>query len=103
MISYNHYASGAVGDFFYRRIAGIEQTQPAYKCFRIAPVPGGNITWAKAHVDTPYGRIVSDWTMDDGRFKITVSVPVGTACMLQLPNGQEEELGSGDNTYEVSM
>lgn len=27
MVSFNHYASGAVGDFLYRRIAGIEATE----------------------------------------------------------------------------
>ncbi|MFA6830513.1 MAG: family 78 glycoside hydrolase catalytic domain, partial [Bacilli bacterium] len=48
MISFNHYASGAVGDFLYRRVAGIEQTLPGYQTLRIAPLIGGGITSCKA-------------------------------------------------------
>ena len=33
MISYNHYASGAVGAFLYQRIVGIEAVDPGYKTF----------------------------------------------------------------------
>ena len=57
MISYNHYASGAVGDFLYRRVAGIEALEPGYREFKVQPVLGGEITWAKSHVQTPYGQI----------------------------------------------
>lgn len=41
MISYNHYCSGAVGDFLYRRVAGLEAVEPGYKTFCVKPVLGG--------------------------------------------------------------
>ena len=38
MVSFNHYAAGAVGDFLYRRVAGIEALEAGYKRFRVAPL-----------------------------------------------------------------
>lgn len=100
MVSFNHYAFGAVGDFLYRRVAGIETKEGGYKRFSIAPVFDKALTYAKAEVDTPYGVIKSDWKMDGGKFKISVRVPTGTECELTLPSGKKTELKSG--TYDFS-
>ena len=40
MISYNHYASGAVGDFLYRRVAGIEPLEAGLQAL-CRQAPGG--------------------------------------------------------------
>lgn len=103
MISYNHYASGAVGDFLYRRIAGIESLEAGYRTFKIAPVLGGDITFARGSVDTPYGIIVSDWKLDGKTFCIEVTVPIGTKCELRLPEGSVKELSSGVYSFEVMV
>lgn len=97
MISYNHYASGAVGDFLYRRVAGIEPIEPGYRHFRAAPLPGGGITWAKSHVRTPYGTVSVHWTKEENRFAIDVTVPMGTTCTLQMPDGTVEQLPCGSH------
>ncbi len=103
MISYNHYASGAVGDFLYRRVAGLEATSPAYRTFRVKPVPGGGITSAAAEVDTPYGVAGSDWKLEGGTFTITVKVPIGTDCELVLPSGETKKLASGTHTASCAV
>jgi alpha-L-rhamnosidase len=95
MISYNHYASGAVGDFLYRRIAGIEPTAPGYKRFMINPLISKEIKHAKGVFDAPYGRIVSDWKVLGDKFVINVSVPVGCECELHMPDGSIMSIGSG--------
>jgi alpha-L-rhamnosidase len=74
MISYNHYASGAVGAFLYRRVAGIEATEAGYRTFRIQP-------------------------LEDGVFNLTVQVPVDTTCQLTLPDGTTQTLGSGQYSF----
>ena len=96
MISYNHYASGAVGDFLYKRIAGIEATEAGYRRFRIAPLVGGGLTSARGEVETPFGRIVSDWRLEEGRFSIDIEVPVGTECELTLPDGSVKNFRCGN-------
>ncbi len=95
MISFNHYASGAVGDFFYRRIAGIEPKAAGYEKFEVRPIVGGGLTEAKAKLSVPYGDIKSEWKISGGRFTLTVSVPVGCECTAVLPSGKERTLGSG--------
>lgn len=101
MISYNHYASGAVGDFLYRRVAGLEPTTAGYRTFRVCPVPGGGLTWAEASVMTPYGKAASAWKIEEGKlFTQTVVVPAGTVCTLTMPSGKVQTLTQG--TYTVS-
>ena len=97
MISYNHYASGAVGDFLYRRVAGIEATKPGYEAFRVKPLVGGGLTGAKAWTETPYGRIAVEWRAENGGFSIHVEVPVGATCTLEMPDGSKTVLTSGSH------
>ncbi|MFD2879491.1 alpha-L-rhamnosidase C-terminal domain-containing protein [Paenibacillus rhizoplanae] len=77
MNSFNHYAYGAVGDFLYRHVAGIEQTEegPGYKQFLIQPHPGGGLTSAAASLESMYGTIRSEWTIDSGTIELTAVVP----------------------------
>lgn len=95
MVSFNHYANGAVGDWLYRRIAGIEPSSGGYKTFRIQPLPGGGLTAARGAVQTPYGQIESGWQLAGDRFSIDIAVPVSTSCSLILPNGEQHQLTSG--------
>lgn len=46
---------------WYRRTAGIEEIQPGYRRFRVQPLPGGDLTWAESHTETPYGKIALRW------------------------------------------
>ncbi len=103
MISYNHYASGAVGDFLYRRVAGIEPVEAGYRKFMIKPVVGGGITSAEGRLNTPYGVIVSDWKVNGDEFNIRVEVPVGSSCRLMLPDGSSRDLGSGSYEFDCRM
>lgn len=103
MVSFNHYANGAVGDWLYRRIAGIEATTGGYKSFRIKPFVGGGITYAKGSVQTPYGRILSDWRIEGSSFIINIEVPVSTTCTLILPNSDSYSLPSGCYQYTCNL
>ena len=98
MVSFNHYASGAVGAFLYQKTAGIEALEAGYRRFRIAPLPGGGLTGVSASVRTPYGKIVSEWKRADGTFELKVQVPVGTTCICLMPDGSSREFDSGSYT-----
>ncbi|MEX0929940.1 MAG: family 78 glycoside hydrolase catalytic domain, partial [Balneolales bacterium] len=43
MNSLNHYAYGAIGDWLFKEVAGIQPAEPGYKTIRIEPVPGGGL------------------------------------------------------------
>ncbi|WP_430645008.1 family 78 glycoside hydrolase catalytic domain [Agromyces sp. GXS1127] len=103
MVSFNHYAAGAVGDWMYRRIAGIEPVTGGYREFRVAPLVGGGLTSASGAVETPYGRASSSWTLDGDRFSLRVEVPVSTRCTVVLPDGTTHATGSGAHEFACEL
>lgn len=103
MVSFNHYAAGAVGDWMYRRIAGIEPVTGGYRAFRIVPVPGGGLTSAEGRLRTPYGLVVSRWEIVDDQFTLHVEVPVSTTCTVRLPDGTESVVASGVHEFRAPL
>lgn len=100
MISFNHYASGAVGDFLYRRIAGIEAIEPGYKKFKIAPKITPELTFAKAYTHSAYGKISSSWKIKDEKFILEIEVPIGSECEVIMPSGKTINVKNGKYTFE---
>lgn len=100
MNSYNHYAYGAVGDWMYRTVAGIQPLSPGYKSFRIAPQPGGDLEWVQASLDTGYGRIESSWYKTATGFKSVVKVPANTIAQIEVPGTSPVTVGSGEHRLE---
>lgn len=102
MVSFNHFSYGAVGDFLYRRIAGIEILQGGGRQIRIAPLTGGGLTQAQGYVHTAYGKVSSKWEIRDGRIRLEIEVPCGSQCLVKLP-GMEKVVGSGQYVFEEEM
>ena len=94
MNSLNHYAYGAIGEWLYRVVAGIEidKKHPGYKHILFQPHPGGGITNAKANIHTMYGLVDSEWEISDGLFNYQVIVPPNTHATVTLPNGVLENV-----------
>jgi alpha-L-rhamnosidase len=88
MNSFNHYAYGAIGEWLYRVVAGLEADpeEPGYKHVRIQPQPGGGLTLARAELYTMYGLTTSAWELNDGRFHIEATVPPNTHATVRLPH-----------------
>ena len=85
MNSFNHYAYGAVGDWMYRRMAGIMETTPGYKEIAIQPHIGGNFTFVKADIDTYYGIVSSHWKIENGILQMHVEIPANTKATIYIP------------------
>lgn len=105
MNSYNHYAYGAIGDWMYRNMAGInsDPAAPGYKKINIVPKPGGGITSASGELNTPYGWVTSSWKIEGGLFKLDVQVPANTNATVILPSAEEKEIGSGAYHFECRI
>jgi len=90
MNSFNHYAYGAIGEWMYRVMAGIEidEAAPGYKHILIQPQPGGGFTQVKASHNTMYGTVSSAWTLKDDTFELAVEVPANTWATVRLPKAQ---------------
>ena len=87
MNSFNHYAYGAIGDWMYRAIAGIntEESGPGYKHIQIKPQIGGDLTFARAELQTYYGKISSHWKAENGKMQLDVAIPANTKATIYLP------------------
>jgi len=91
MNSLNHYAYGAVGDWLYQTVAGLQPAAPGYKRIRIAPKPSDTLTHARALYESLHGRIASSWQRTDERFRLTVDVPPNTRATVRLPGALSVE------------
>jgi alpha-L-rhamnosidase len=98
--SLNHYAYGAVGDWLYRVVAGIDEAAPGYKQILIHPHIGAGLTWVEAHYQCPYGRIVSNWRRRGNVLIMKVVIPPNTTATIILPKkGQDESKAVGPGRY----
>ena len=100
--SLNHYSKGAVISFLHSHVGGLQllDEHPAYRRFRVAPTPGGDITWCEVAHDAPYGRIESSWQLEAGHFRLTTTVPPGTTAEIVLPDGTRREQSPGTAVHE---
>jgi alpha-L-rhamnosidase len=106
MNSYNHYAYGAVGEWMYKVIGGIDfdPEKPGYKHIRIRPQPGGGMTWAKTALMSSYGRIATSWTIDGGKFHLDVTIPPNATATVTLPgNRGTSEIGAGSYSFDAQV
>ena len=97
MNSFNHYAFGAVGDWMYQNIGGIDvdPAAPGYLRSRIAPRPGAGLTSASASLETVYGTLVSAWRLDRQRFVLDVTIPANTSAEVTLWDARLDQVREG--------
>ncbi len=103
MISYNHYASGAVGAFLYQRLAGIEALDVGYKKFKVDPYLNSYLTSVEAKTTCMYGEIFVKYQIVYNKYRLEVKVPLLTTCELHLPNGQQRILSNGSYKFEIPL
>lgn len=87
MNSFNHYAYGAIGDWMYRVMAGIDtyESAPGYKEIKIMPHIGGDFTYANADYQTNYGLVSSHWKNENGQLQMNVEIPANTTARIFIP------------------
>lgn len=92
-----HNCYNGIGNWFYQAVGGIrpDAEAPGYKHFYIEPQIPAGVTWAKTTKETPYGTAAVDWTLDGGKLKLRVTVPVGSTATLVVPAGAADCLMDG--------
>ena len=87
MNSFNHYAYGAIGDWMYRIMVGIDTYEDGvgYKHSRIKPHVGGGLSNASASLQTYYGKLSSGWKLENGKFSLDVEIPANTTATVYVP------------------
>jgi alpha-L-rhamnosidase len=117
MISFNHYAYGAVVDWMYRNVGGIKPLSPGYRQASISPRPVSGLTYCRSQIHTRFGSLESAWNIaSHGDLVIRITVPFGVTSVLDLPvtdtsrvtvNGavstQGASIGHGTHTVVVTQ
>ncbi|MCP8885138.1 glycoside hydrolase family 78 protein [Devosia sp. XJ19-1] len=120
MNSFNHYAYGAVGEWLYARVAGIDwdEAAPGYSTICMRPQFDRRLGWVEARYDAPTGRIESQWRIEGDVVTWTIAVPPNCRAAITLPSapltlvagdrplpvaGKDFALGSGRYTISLSI
>lgn len=109
MNSFNHYAYGAVSEWMYRYMAGInpDENNVGFKHINFTPNPDfrtsfpaqqERITSVDATYDSYYGKVKSAWQIQsDGSVKYSIVVPANTTATVILPlNLENSEVLEGN-------
>lgn len=114
MNSFNHYSYGAVAEWMYRYMAGIEadEQNAGFKNIILQPYPDTRttlpqgqerITSVNATVASNYGSIKSAWQLGaDGSLSYKVTVPANTTARLLMPVAEGSKVYEGGRPAEES-
>lgn len=94
MNSFNHYAYGAIGDWMYRIMVGIDTYEdgPGYQHIKIEPHIGGTFTNVSASLKTYYGTVSSGWKLSADSVQIDALIPPNTHATVIVPAKSRNEI-----------
>lgn len=92
MNSFNHYAYGAVGDWLYRVVLGMEtdEREPGYRHSIISPQTGDAFDFAEGACESMYGMLKVRWEKGEGDKdvrRLLITVPHNTTAEIRLEKG----------------
>lgn len=101
MNSFNHYAYGAIGEWLFATVAGIDldPAEPGFGHILLQPQPGGGLTWARGELRSRHGRIACGWTVEGGTLRVEAEVPPNTRATLRLPGQPARKLAAGRHAF----
>ena len=105
----NHVMFGDFAGWAYQYLAGIrlppgatglvtypDPPKRAFAQVLLAPVPIAKLDWARAHVETPHGRLAAAWRrLPDGRIAYNFAVPPGVEAEVRVPGLPARAVGAG--------
>lgn len=99
--SHNHYAFGAVCEWLFNTMAGINVA--GENEFLIAPHFGGSLAHASANYKSVFGEVKSNWELKDGKFLLDVTVPDNCRARVVMPGGETHQVASGQYLFEMPL
>src|ERR1017187_10044096 len=94
MNSFNHYSYGAIGDWMYRKMVGLDTYEDGvgYKHIKIQPHLGGGLTNASANLQTYYGMLSNSWKVEDDTILMDIEIPANTTATIFIPAAKADEV-----------
>lgn len=91
MNSFNHYAYGAVAEWLYRVVLGIEadEDRPGFSHVIISPQTGDDFAFAQGSYKSVYGTIKVRWEkgQESDQRRLTVTIPPNATASIRLEKG----------------
>ena len=86
MVSFNHYAYGAIGEWLYTRLGGlnIDNNSPGFRRIIYNPLVTNRLEYVKTGHDSFYGRIETGWEIEGGLVRHQMLIPPGSSVELRL-------------------
>ena len=101
--SNDHYFMGTIDEWFYRHLAGIQSDSDGFKTITIKPYLLGDLTYARASLNTARGMVASAWDRaPDGTLKLEVAIPVNTSATVHIPADSIAAVKEGDHPASES-
>jgi alpha-L-rhamnosidase len=84
-----------IGGWFYRGLAGIQwdTEYPGFKNIILRPGIVKSVDWVNCSFESPYGKINSNWKLEEGFFSWSISIPPNTTATVHLPGSHIKENG----------
>ncbi|MBN1764963.1 MAG: family 78 glycoside hydrolase catalytic domain [Sedimentisphaerales bacterium] len=92
MNSFAHYSFGAVGQWMFENIGGIDTDGPGFKRIIIRSRPGGKIRAATTRYNSIHGMISTDWNLEHNKFTLDVTIPANTNATVYIPTDDPESV-----------
>ena len=109
MNSFNHYAYGAIGEWMWRTMAGINpcEEQPGFKRVVLRPVSDAAVKHVTAAYHSPAGCYRVSWRMEEaGICRFHIEIPFDCTADLMLPGQFQSTLparGATRKTLEAEI
>lgn len=100
MNSFNHYAYGAVADWMYGVMAGIniDEKDPGFKHIIFNPITDSRLDYVRASIKSKYGVVASEWKREGEKIKYVFDVPMCTTATITL-GGNKYDVEAGRHQY----
>jgi len=85
--SHNHSMQAGYDVCFFEEMSGIRPDPSGYgfKVIRFDPLFTDYLSWAKASIESPYGKVISSWRKEGDQFIWQVTIPANSSGLVALP------------------
>ena len=92
-----HTCYTGISSWLIKSVAGIrpDPDHPGFQSFIIKPVPGGDLAFAEASTESPYGTISSRWDKKGRALRLKVTIPANSQAIVYVPTTRATSLTEG--------
>ena len=105
MNSFNHYAYGAIGDWMYRSVVGIDNVEGSvgYQKIQIKPYVVDSLKNVTASLETYYGKVSNGWKIENKRIEMRTLIPVNTSAIIYFPASQHVMVNGKNDPTQAGL